>query len=108
MALKTSLKRATLLVVLFGLAILEAGLLEGFLPYEWRHPISQLSARIFPSPRYDPHPDMSWEFELDFRQHPWHRAMEYAVLGVLSLGNAYLIAKVWRAFSRLKTPPPTR
>jgi len=53
----------------------------------------------------DPHPDMSWEFELDFRQHPSHRVVAYGVTAILTIGNAYLIAKVWKALSRLKARP---
>jgi hypothetical protein len=42
---------------------------------------------------------MGWEFELDFRQHPSHRAVFYGLLAILAIGNAYLIAKVWKALS---------
>jgi len=45
------------------------GLLEGFLPYEWRHAIDQRLDRLFPHTVYAPHPDRDWEFELDFQQH---------------------------------------
>jgi hypothetical protein len=100
----TNLKKGLLLTVLLGLLIAEASLLEGFLPYEWPHPTNQLIERIFPRPRYDPHPNMGWEFELDFRQHPWHRAVEYVVLGLLALGDGYLIVKIWRTVRRLRPP----
>ncbi len=51
----------------------EIGLLEGFLPYKWQQEICHQSEPIFPSKKYEPHPDMGWEFELDYRQHPSHR-----------------------------------
>jgi hypothetical protein len=60
------------------------------------HAIHQQSERIFPREKYDPHPDMGWEFELDYRQHPSHRVAMYGLLGTLVLGVAYLISKVWR------------
>jgi hypothetical protein len=43
---------------------------------------------------------MDLEFEMDFRQHPAHRLIEFAVLGVLTIGDAYLILKVWRAIRK--------
>ena len=107
MALPVILRKAILLSVLFGLVLIQAALLEGILPYEWRHAIHQQSLRIFPSERYDPHPDMDWEFELDFRQHPSHRAILYAVTGILTLGNVFLYAKVLQAFRRLRSPSTT-
>ena len=96
----TNLKKPLLVVLLLALVLLEAAIFEGFLPYEWRHAIHQQSERVFPSKRYEPHPDMDWEFELDFRQHPSHRAIVYGVSAILAIGNAYLIAKVWQAFRR--------
>ena len=104
MALYTNLRKGLLLVFLCGLLYLGTVLLECFLPYEWRYAIDQRFDRISPSPVYAPHPNMDWEFELDFRQHPWHRLIQYAVLGVLTLGDAYLISRVWRAFRK---PPAT-
>ena len=98
MRLGTDFKKGLLLVALCGLPIVGAGLLEGFLPYEWRHVIHQRFESIFPSPVYAPHPNMDWEFELHFREHPLQRWIEYGVLGVLTLGDAYLISKAWRAF----------
>ncbi|SRR5713226_7482967 len=104
MALPTRLKKALLLIVLCGLVLIEVGLLEGILPYEWRHAIHQQSLRVFPSESYDPHPDTDWEFELDFREHPSHRAILYAVTGILALGNALLGVKVLQALRRLNHP----
>ena len=98
-----NVKTGLLIVALFALMYLGAGLLEGFLPYEWRHAIDQRFEQVFPSPVYAPHPDMYWEFELDFRQHPADRLFAYAVFGILSLGNAYLISRVWRAFRKSPT-----
>ena len=66
---------------LAGLVIAEVALLESFLPHEWRHAIHLKTERVFPSARYDPHPDMDWEFELDYRQHPAHRVVLYGAVG---------------------------
>lgn len=86
----------------FVLVLFEVAFLEGTLPYEWRHAINQQSEKVLPSKRYDPHPDMDWEFELDFRQHPSHRAVLYGLSAILAFGNACLIAKVWQSVRRLK------
>jgi hypothetical protein len=94
------LRKPLLLILLVVLVLLEAVILEGFLPYEWQHAIQQRSERIFPAEKYEPHPNMDWEFELDFRQHPSHRAVGYGLTAVLAIGNAYLIAKVWKALNR--------
>jgi len=91
-----SAKRVALVLALAGLVFVEVALLESFLPYEWRHAIHQQTERVFPSPKYDPHPDMDWEFELDFRQHPEHRVVMFGIVGVLVAGVAYLIMKTWR------------
>jgi hypothetical protein len=93
---QTLIKRAMLVIVLAGLFIFEIGLLEGFLPYKCQHDIYQRSERIFPSKKYKPHPDMGLEFELDYRQHPSHRVAMYGLQGVLVVGVAYLIARVWK------------
>jgi hypothetical protein len=45
---------------------------------------------------------MDWEFELDFRAHPSHRAVVYLITAVLATGNGFLIAKVWKARRNLK------
>lgn len=100
-----NLKKALLLVALCGLLYLGAGLLEGFFPYEWRHAIDQRFDLIFPRRVYAPHPDMDWEFEMDFQQHPGHRLIEYAVLGVLTIGDVYLISRVWRAIRKTAVSP---
>jgi hypothetical protein len=101
-ASKTYVKRGLLIVALTGLFIFELGLLEGFLPYEWQHAIHQRSERIFPSKKYEPHPDMGWEFELDYRQHPSHRVAMYTLQGVLVVGVGYLITKIWQRMRRLE------
>ena len=100
MPLKTNLKKGMLLIMLIGLLYIGAGLLEGFLPYEWRHTIDQRVDHIFHSPTYEPHPNIDWEFELDFREYPRHRLIQFAVLGALTLGDAYLISRVWRALRK--------
>jgi hypothetical protein len=79
-----------------GLVFVEVGLLESFLPYEWRNAIHQQTERVFPSAKYDPHPEMDWEFQLDFRQHPAHRVVMFGIVGVLMSGVAYLLMKTWR------------
>jgi len=96
------MKKPLLVMVLLALVLVEAAILEGFLPYEWRHAIHQQSEKVFPSKKYDPHPDMDWEFELDFLQHPSHRAIVYGVSAILAFGNGYLIAKVRQALLRPK------
>jgi hypothetical protein len=105
MAQSTRFKKPLLVTLLLTLVLLEAAFLEGFLPYEWRHAIHQQSERVFPSKRYDPHPDMDWEFELDFRQHPSHRAAFYGLSATIAIGNAYMIAKVWKALGHSKVRP---
>lgn len=99
----TNFKKTLLLLVVLGLIFVEAGLLAEFGPYQWRHGIHAQFERVFPSKRYDPHPDMDWEFELMFRQDPWSRAADYGVLGFLAVIDGYLISKAWRA---LLTPRP--
>jgi hypothetical protein len=96
MANRQPAKRAVLVLAFAGLVIVEFGLLESFLPYEWRHAIHQQTDRVLTSPKYDPHPDMDWEFELDYRQHPAHRVVMYGVVGLLAAGVACLIVKTWR------------
>lgn len=78
-----SLKRVALVLALAGLAVIEIGLLESFLPYEWSRAIHQQTERVFPSAKYAPHPDMDWEFELYYRQHPAHRFAAYGIVTVL-------------------------
>jgi hypothetical protein len=102
MVLFTNLKKGLLLLALLGLVVVEASLLEGFLPYEWPHPINQLIERAFPTPRYDPHPNMRWEIESVLREHPQYRAVEYVMLALLVLGDGCLIVFVWRVLVRLR------
>jgi hypothetical protein len=103
MALSRRLRKGLVLLILVVLVLIEVSLLEEFLPYKWRHAIDQQTERIIPTGTYAPHPEMDWEFELDFRQHPWHRAVEYGVLGMLVLIDSFLIAITWRGFTRLKS-----
>jgi len=58
MAQSTNFKKPFLVMLLLALVILEEAVLEGFLPYKWQQVIQQQSERVFPSTRYDPHPDM--------------------------------------------------
>lgn len=95
--------RVVLLSILACLIVVEVQLLEGFLPYKWRHAIHQQSERVIPSEEYNSHPDMDWEFELDFRQHPTHRVEMFAIVGVLAAAVAYLIVKHWRELCISKT-----
>ena len=100
MAIVSSSARFTkpfLVILLLALVFLELAMVEVFLPYKWSHSIHQQYERTFPSRRYDPHPDMDWEIELDFRQHPSHKALAYGVAAILAVGNAFLIARVWKA-----------
>jgi hypothetical protein len=94
------LKKAAVLVLLCGLAVLQLSMFEGFLPYDWPHPISQLADRALPGPKYDPHSNLAWEFESDYRQHPMHRVVAYALLGLLNLGDLCLIFASPRMFRR--------
>jgi hypothetical protein len=100
------MKRTLLLVVLAGLVLLELVILEAYLPYEYSHAISERFDRILHTKPYPPHQYMDWEFELHYRQHPSHRIVMYVITAVLATGNAFLIAKVWKARRRLKPPPP--
>ena len=100
MVVHTRLRKGALLFALSGLLLLGMSILQEFLPYKWRHAIQERFDRIVPSATYAPHPDMDWEFELDFQQHPCHRRVEYAPLGVLIIGDGYAISRVWRAFRR--------
>ena len=84
-----------------GLVVFELALLEAYLPYEWNHAISKRVDRVLYTEPYAPHPNMDWELELDFRQHPSHRIAIYMIIAVLATGNAFLIAKVWKTQKRL-------
>ena len=105
MALRNNLKKGLLLVALCLLLYFGAGLLEGFLPYEWRHVIDQRFDLFFPHRVYAPHPDMDWEFEMHFRQHPSHRLIEFVVLGILVTADGYIISRVWRALRKASRHP---
>jgi hypothetical protein len=103
MALSPGLRKGLVLLILAVLVLVELSLLEECLPSKWRHAIDQQTEQIFPTGTYAPHPDLDWEFELDFRQHPWHRAVGYGTLGMLVLVDTLLIAITWRGFIRLKS-----
>jgi hypothetical protein len=103
MTLPIRLRKLLVLLILVGLILIEPILLVEFLPYKWGRAIDEQSERIFPGRTYAPHPDIDWEFELDFRKHPLHRAVVYGVLGTLALVDAFLIAITWRGYIRLKS-----
>jgi len=103
MALSPCLRKVLVLLILVLLVVVEVSLVEEFPPYKWRHAIDHQPERIFHTLTYAPHPDVDWEFELDFQQHPWHRTVEYAVLGMLVLIDSFLIVISWRGFVRLES-----
>jgi hypothetical protein len=90
---------------MIGLVAFELILLEAYLPYEWSHAISERVDRVFHIEPYPAHPNMDWEFERDFRQHPSHRIAIYLITAILATGNAFLIAKVWKTQKRLTASP---
>ena len=96
------MKKTGLLAIFLALVVLELILLEVFIPYGWHHPISELLNRIFPPQEYKPHPNMDWEIEMVLQQHRPLRIVLYSVTGVLAIGNAFLIAKVWRGWRSSK------
>ena len=102
------MRRALLLLVMIGLVAFELALLEAYLPFEWSHAISERVDRVLHTEPYAPHPNMDWEFELDFRQHPSHRIAMYLIAAVLATGNAFLIAKVWKTQKHLGGPSPNK
>ncbi len=98
------MKRTGLLFVFLALVVLELILLEVFIPYGWHHPISELLNRIFPPQGYKPHPNMDWEIEMMLQQHHLLRIGLYLITGVLAIGNALLISRVWKAWRHSKPP----
>jgi hypothetical protein len=94
-------KRSLLLLLVVVLVVFELFLLEGFLPYKWHLPISDQLDRIFPSQKYEPHPNMDWEIETVLSQHPTYRIVLYLITALLATGNALLISKIWKARRRL-------
>ncbi|HLK03330.1 MAG TPA: hypothetical protein VKT53_02740 [Candidatus Acidoferrum sp.] len=99
------MKRAALILLFLALLLLELWILESFLPYAWRHPISELFDRLFPSQPYPQH-DMGLEFEMFFREHPLWRIADYVLTAFLATANAFLISKVWNALRQPLSPPP--
>ena len=95
------MKRSLLLLLVVVLVVFELFLLEGFLPYKWHHPISDQLDRVFPSQKYEPHPNMDWEIETVLSQHPVYRIVLYLITALLATGNALLISKIWKARRRL-------
>src|SRR5579859_5723348 len=62
------MKRSALILLFLALLLLELWILESFLPYAWRHPVSGLFDRISPSQPYPPH-NIGLEFEMFLRDH---------------------------------------
>ena len=102
-----NLRRAALLMAFCALVLLEVALLEGFLPANWPHPIAHLTEQLVHSPVYAPHPNMAHEFDVDFRQHPWHLAIAEGALALACFANVCLIVLAWRTFIRLKRSSPS-
>jgi hypothetical protein len=100
------MKRTAFLLLLAGLVIIELLLLEGFIPYGWHHPMSELLNHFFPAPPYEPHAHMDLEIEMVLRQHYSLRIGLYLLTAALATGNAFLISKVWKAWLRLKPSFP--
>jgi hypothetical protein len=101
-ASSTKFETPLLAILFLALVLIEAVILEAFLPYKWAYAIQHQIDRVFPREPYEPHPDMGWEIELDLQQHPLHRGIVYSVSAILALGNAYLIVKVWKALAHSK------
>jgi hypothetical protein len=101
-ASSTKFEKPLLAILFLALVLIEAVILEAFLPYKWAYVIQHQIDRVFPREPYEPHPDMGWEIELDLQQHPLHRGIVYSVSAILALGNAYLIVKVWKALAHSK------
>jgi hypothetical protein len=81
--------------------VFELFLLEGLLPLQGHHPISDQLDRIFPGKQYEPHPNIGREIETVLRQHPIYRIAVYLITFLLASGNALLISKVLKARRRL-------
>jgi len=96
------MKRISLLFVLLVLVALELIMLESFVPFGWRHPISESLNRIFSAQEYKPHPNMNLEIGMMLKQHHLLRVGYYVVTVALAIGNGLLISKVWNAFRRSK------
>lgn len=99
------MKRAAFILLLLALLLLELWILEGFLPYGWRHPISELYDYLFPSQPYSPH-NVGLEFEMFLREHLLWRIGGYVFIALLATANGFLITKVWKALRQPPSPPP--
>ena len=99
------MKRAPLILLLLALLLLELWILESFLPYGWRHPISELFEFVFPSQPYPPH-NMALEFEMFLRDHLLWRIGGHVFTALLATANGFLISKVWRALRPPPSPTP--
>jgi len=76
-------------------------LLESFLPYTSRHPISEPFDRISPRQPHQRH-NIAFEFEMFLRNQLLLRIAGYVFTALLAIGDAILISKVWKA---LRQPP---
>jgi hypothetical protein len=99
------MKRVLLLLLFLALLLLELWVLESFLPYTWRHPVSELFDRVFPSQPYPPH-NMALEFEMFLRDHLLWRIAGYVFTALLATANAILISRVWKALRQPPSPRP--
>lgn len=89
------MKHLVLVLLLLTLILLELWFLESFLPYDWRHPISDSFHRLFPPTPYPPH-NVALEFEMFLRDHLFWRIASYAITALFAIANAFLISKVWK------------
>ena len=99
------MKRLLLILLLAALVLLEFWFLESFLPYNWRHPISESWNYVFSSKPYPPH-DMNFEIEMFLRDHLLWRIGIYLATALLAIANGTLIRKVWKALRKPPSPPP--
>ena len=93
------MKRATLGFLFLALILLELWFLEGFLPYGWSHPISELLNNILLTKPYPPH-DMGLEIEMFLREHLLLRIGTYAATAALAIANGMLMSKVWKVLQK--------
>lgn len=96
------MKKIFLILLLLALILLELWFLEAFLPYGWRHPVSELFELVFPSDPYPPH-HVGLEFEIILRNHPFWRIGAYVLTSLLAIANSVLISKVWKAVRKPRT-----
>lgn len=103
MSISRKFEKPFLAILVLALVLLEAVILDAFLPYRWQHTIQKRIDGVFAQEPYKPHPDMRREIESDLEEHPWHRGILYFASSILALGNAYLIVKASRAMAHSKS-----